>query len=100
MHLDKSFEVRGRWQRWNRYDLVNGVIMPAPGSPGPEEYDPWGGFRANAGRYRTVEQPYLPLLDLHRNLQQAKSNGIHPFDPSYHPRHLPEPIVGPRTDAD
>jgi hypothetical protein len=100
MHLDKSFDVNGTWQRWKRYDLVNGVIVPAPGSPRPKKYDPWDQFRANAGKYRTVAQPYLPLLELNRNLQKAKSEGIRPSDPGYHPRHLAQPIVGPKTDAD
>jgi hypothetical protein len=94
----KSFEVLGDTVRWSRYGLLNGVVVPAEGAD-LEVYDPWDNFRTNAGKYRTVDQPYAALLELHRNLDEAASRGIQPS--YYHPKPPAyEPIVGPRTEAD
>lgn len=34
------------------------------------QYDPWIDFTQNVGKYRTVEQPYLPVLELGRRLEE------------------------------
>src|ERR1039457_6692528 len=92
----KSFEVDGQWVRWSRYDLLNGIIVPAKNAK-LEQYDPWREFRSNAGKYRTVEQPYVALLELHRNLKQAESREIRPTIKS-HSRG--ESLFGPKNEAD
>ena len=66
-----SLEVSGPWKRWSRYELVGGAITPAAGAK-LGEWDPWKGFRANVGKYRTVEQPYVVLLELRRQLQDVE----------------------------
>ena len=99
MQSDKSLEVQGDWVRWSDYDLVNGVIVPAEGAE-LEKYDPWRKFRDNSGVYRTVSQPYESLLKLHSELTKAERRGIRPSVTPFHPRVLPEPIRGPRTEAD
>jgi hypothetical protein len=63
----KSLGVEGSWFRWSRYDIDNGVLVPAEGAE-LQQYDPWVDFRSNAGKYRTVDQPYVPILELHRKL--------------------------------
>ncbi|HWQ52101.1 MAG TPA: hypothetical protein VN442_00350 [Bryobacteraceae bacterium] len=72
----KSFEVRGEWFRWSRYDLLNGLLVPAEGAQ-LQKYDPWEKFRANAGKYRTVDQPYVALLNLDQNLESLAKRGIY-----------------------
>jgi hypothetical protein len=64
----KCFDVDGKWRRASQYALRNGAIVPAPGAQFVD-YDPWGPFRKNAGLYRTVEQPYIALLELGRELE-------------------------------
>lgn len=68
MQTKKSEPVRGTWVRWSRYDLLDGLVIPAAGAE-LEDYDPWQQFRANEGKYRTVQQPYTALLELHRQLK-------------------------------
>ena len=99
MHTARSFDVSGVWHRWSSYDLLNGVIVAAKGAE-LVEYDPWNAFRSNAGKYRAVEQPYIPLLELHRGLADAEARGIRPSRTPMHRRHLKDPIIGPRTRAD
>lgn len=73
MQSVKSFELRGPWFRWSSYELRNGVIRPALATL--EEYDPWQRYRTNVGKYRTVEQPYLALLELQRELERVEDRG-------------------------
>jgi hypothetical protein len=98
---EKPFEVNGKWGRWNRYDLLNSVIIPADDAT-YEQYDPWDAYRSNAGKYRgALQQPYTALLELDRELSEMRSRGIRPYDLRLDPRHLlKNPIVGPRTEAD
>src|SRR5690349_13705292 len=81
----KSFEVSGEWFRWSRYRMVNKVIVPMPGAE-LNEYDPWKAYRSNAGKYRTVDQPYTSLLELQRKLEEADSRRVHLYYPMV-PRH-------------
>jgi len=89
MQAGKPFEVRGNWNRWSRYDLMNGVVVPADGAE-LQEYDPWEAFRANVGKYRTVEQPYTALLELHRHLKNTESENVR----------FSRRSRGPQNDAD
>lgn len=90
--------VSGEWFRWSAYDLNCGIIVPAEGAT-LEKYDPWDAFRENEGRYRTVEQPYAPLLDLGRELSSLEERGIHPSI-CWNVNFLSEPQRGPRNEAD
>jgi hypothetical protein len=77
MQFDQSLNVRGKWKRWTCYELVNGVVIPAQNAE-LEEYDPWERYRANFGKYRTVEQPYCSLLELGKHLDREKNAGRRP----------------------
>ena len=94
----KPFEVRGTSVRFTRYDLLNGVVVPAKGAE-LLHYDPWDAFRSNVGKYRIVEQPYTALLDLHRNLKDAENRNIRPslVVDRYSLEH---PLRGPQSEAD
>jgi hypothetical protein len=98
MHNGKMAEVRGPWVRWSRYDLLNGVVVPAEGAEF-QVYDPWENFRANVGKYRTVEQPYTALLELHRNLKEAEGRNIRPLM-LLNRNFLGPAMRGPRNDAE
>lgn len=98
MHSDKSFEVRGSWVRWSRYELLNGVIVPAEDAE-RQEYDPWDGYRANAGKYRTVQQPYLGVMELHRQLKILKENSVLPSRLGFR-YFVGPPMRGPQNSAD
>lgn len=94
----KAFEVRGSWKRFTRYDLLNSVIVPADGSD-LTEYDPWTDYRSNAGKYRTVQQPYVPLLNLYERLKECESRGIRPFRLASR-FFRGGPVRGPQNEAD
>ena len=94
----RSLDVEGQWVRWSRYALARGVLAPAAGAR-RTAYDPWKTFRANLGQYRGVEQPYLALLELRRELEELKAaTGVRPTAP--HGRTLDGPMVDPPTAAD
>ena len=93
----RSFDVNGNWVRWSQYHLVNGVVGPAPRAT-PLPYDPWASFRTNAGKYRTVSQPYLALLELRRRLKEEEARGISPTQ--LQGRDTRGLIVGSPTAAD
>lgn len=93
----KSFEISGKWVRWSRYELLNGVVVKAEGAE-LHEYDPWDDYRSNAGNYRTVEQPYTALLELHRKLKDLDSRNIRPTSVPH--IFLGEPLRGPKNEAD
>lgn len=76
MHAAKSLELEGRWSRCERYALRDGIIVPA--STSHLGYDPWELYRSNVGKYRTVEQPYIGILELQRALEQAEARGVRP----------------------
>lgn len=87
----------GKWARWTRYELIDGVIRPARDAA-LIEYDPWERFRENDGRYRTVHQPYIELVNLCRRLDDLRiQSGIQPWSPGG--RTL-KPVVGPQNEAD
>ena len=68
--------VCGEWCRWNRYRLSHGRVIPDPKAK-PLRFDPWRTYRANLSKYRTVEQPYLSLLELKRSLdQEFEATGV------------------------
>ena len=69
---EEALSIAGRWVRASRYELGMGFITPARNSR-CEEYDPWSQFIENCGKYRTVEQPYVPLLNLGRMLRETHS---------------------------
>jgi hypothetical protein len=69
MHSDNSLNIRGNWKRWTQYEIVDGCVAAAEGAE-LVSYDPWEGYRANAGKYRTVQQPYCSLLQMTRRLRQ------------------------------
>ena len=89
--------MRGDWVRWSQHLLVNGVLVPDP-KAGRVRYDPWAGFRANVGKYRTASQPYLELLELYRALQDDEARGVKPTAPQA--RGVRGPSVGSPTAAD
>lgn len=67
-----SFSFKGEWRKWSRYDLADGIVIPAEDAELLPPYDPWKEFRANLGKYRTVKgQPYLPFLELGRNMRKV-----------------------------
>lgn len=96
---EKAAAVSGTWVRASQYDLLNGVVVPADGAEFVD-FDPWQEFRANVGEYRTVEQPYVKLLELNRNLKDAESKGIRPSYIAFHPRYIAGPLRGSKTKAD
>jgi hypothetical protein len=96
MHSEKAFEVTGEWFRWSQYEIRDGIIVPALASP--VVYDPWKTYRENVGKYRTVEQPYVALLELQRGLEQAGSRGVLPSY-IYSTRSV-APVSGARNEAD
>jgi hypothetical protein len=98
-----SYDINGRWYRWSRYIMREGVVLPDTASD-LIEYDPWASYRAHQGRYRTVTQPYVALLELSRRLRQFEEKGIfvtkaYAADPpDYRPRAVT--VFGPPTEAD
>ena len=97
MQSGKSFEVSGKWFRYSRYEMLNGVVVRAEASE-LTQYDPWENFRKNEGKYRTVVQPYTALLNLHSSLKQAEGRGIRPSPVVIRPSD--DPLIGPQNDAD
>jgi hypothetical protein len=91
-----SFDVTGKWFRWSRYELLNGVVVPAEGAS-HHEYDPWEEFRKNEGRYRTVEQPYIALMSLYRELKLTAASKTRRSQPTVA---VGEALLGPRNDKD
>lgn len=66
----KSYEVSGQWWKWSEYHVRDGMIQPVTGAK-LTRYDPWAEFRRNAGKYRTVHQPYTALLNLAREREAS-----------------------------
>jgi hypothetical protein len=81
--------VRGQWVRWSEYEMLDGIVIPAKGAE-LQTYDPWEEFRSNERMYRTVQQPYIALLELHRKL---KAVAPPPFPQD-------DQVSGPRCEAD
>jgi hypothetical protein len=52
----------GEWWRFNRYEIKDGVIQPAPDAH-LEWYDPWAPFRETK-KYKDVPSPYQGLLQV------------------------------------
>lgn len=77
MQLNDPFSVSGKWFRWSEYCFVAGQVLPCDNAE-LIEYDPWEPFRRNAGKYRTVAQPYIALVDLAADLERARREGIEP----------------------
>lgn len=67
--------VNGSWFRWSGYRVVNGVVCRTPDSE-LIEYDPWDQFHANARKYRTVLQPYVPFLQLAAQIRAIRGIGL------------------------
>jgi hypothetical protein len=57
----------GEWWRFDRYEIKDGAIQPAPGAH-LEWYDPWLPFRETK-KYKDVPSPYQGLLQLAANLE-------------------------------
>ncbi len=85
MQAKKVPQVTGEWWRWSSYTILDGVIVPEEGAT-LEAYDPWKVYFQNVGRYRTVEQPYVSLLELNR-LRPP------PFRPLVHPSLTPSRLM-------
>lgn len=78
MQRGRASNLEGKWFRWKRYQLANGILRAA--LPFVHEYyDPWGDYRDNDGRYRTVVQPYVAFLELNKALEKASEKGILPY---------------------
>ena len=61
--MPESFDlVAGRWYRFDRYELRDGIVRPARGAEG-QWYDPWADFRPAA--------PYLGLVELADRLKRS-----------------------------
>ena len=83
-HIAETPAVRGALAPTSRGNLL--------------QYDPWDAFRANLGKYRTVEQPYLAVLELRRQLAEMKRTGV---EPTQYLGESPEgPRLTPSTPAD
>ena len=54
--------------RFNRYEVRDGYIRPAPGAKG-EWYDPWEGFRASRSKQGRQDPPYQSLIALVEDLR-------------------------------
>src|SRR5947209_5315638 len=66
--------IEGTIRRWSRYRLINRAITAANGAKLLKE-DPWQEFRKPVGRGRTLERPYVTLLELHRQLEKLHKSG-------------------------
>ena len=86
----RAIPVHGTVVRYDRHELLGGVVAPAMGATLLTS-DPWEIFRNNAGRYRTVGQPYVDFLELYRQLKDLGQSGVHPT-------HLWRTLEGPRSD--
>jgi hypothetical protein len=73
------------------------VITPAAAAR-RRDYDPWRTFQANVGKYRTVEQPYLALLELGRKVSTLEADGVQTS--KFTGRTREGPIADPPTEAD
>ena len=62
--------VAGNWVKFDRYQVHDGYISPAPGAEG-SWYDPWAEFRSERSRQRNVDRPYQSLLQLVESLPYA-----------------------------
>src|ERR1051326_67333 len=98
MQEDKSLEVSGVWPRSTQYEMVKGTVVPAQGAEF-REYDPWQSYRANVGKYRTVEHPYCSLLELGRSLEYEDSRGVRPSRMDLQ-RPLGDSLQGPPNQAE
>jgi hypothetical protein len=56
------------WWRFEAYAIAGKHIAPVP-STSLATYDPWVAYRATEGQRRTVQPPYVPLLELARQLR-------------------------------
>lgn len=54
---------KGSWWKFDRYEVRNRYIRPAPGAHG-EEYNPWERYRESQARKRGQQPPYQSLLRL------------------------------------
>jgi hypothetical protein len=98
VHKNDALQIKGKWPKWSRYEVVNGVIVPAKDAE-LTEYDPWLMYNSNTDVYRTVKQPYLSLLELGRHLKKCEKAGIVPS--KLDSRHSAvNPSRGPQKGAD
>lgn len=89
----------GDWVRFSEYELVSGAIAPTADAE-LRRYNPWETFRANVGKYRTVVQPYVSLLELRRSLKDMEIRGVRPTPEPTRRTIEDGPILSPPTEAD
>jgi len=95
---EKALQVRGKWPRWSRYEIVNAAVVPTRDAQFTE-YDPWSAYYLNADRYRTVEQPYNSFLELGSQLQDEQARGVRPSKVDSR-RSATKAMLGPQNGAD
>ena len=62
--MPKSLRLpAGMWWRFERYEIQDNHIRPAPGAA-LREYDPWKEYQASLKRAATAPRPYLTLMSL------------------------------------
>jgi hypothetical protein len=70
---DRLLGGRGRWWKFNRYEIKNGHITGAAGAP-LAEYDPWKLYERSLN-FKNAEPPYYALLELGRKVHDASMLG-------------------------
>lgn len=94
----KNFAIPVAWSRWSKYEILNGVVVPAKDGE-LIKHNPWSPFAKNQGQYRTVQQPYTSLLDLNSRLVDLEKRGTRVT--RIHGQHFRGPEVrGPQNEAD
>ena len=74
----ESYDVAsGRWWRFDRYEIRDGHIRPAPGAT-VEDYDPWKDFREVRTKRLNTEPSYQSLMALIENIAFRPGEHGHP----------------------
>ncbi len=82
--MPESFDVSaGYWWRFDRYEIRDGYIRPAPDAR-LERFDPWSEYREARAGHGAERRPYTDLLELVRDLvigSAPDGDQILPLDP-------------------
>jgi hypothetical protein len=80
---DHPNRERASWWRFDRYEIEDEFIGPAPGAA-VQEYSPWDAYHETESQRRTVEPAYVPLLELARKIAYRGQDRLRP-------RYVPTP---------